>query len=363
MKYNTIILILNSVQNQRCIKRIDEFLYNDYSVYAYGFKRDTTYHTQPENFNIEILDEFSNRKNYVSRILIYFKKIKKLQNKFKHDNILYYYFGLDIAMVGILLSKKPYIYEESDLSHTYIRSNLIKCILERIDKYIIRHSYRTVLTSEGFYSYHFGNYHKHKLDNIFIIPNRLNINILNVKYDRRRTPNINNLKFAFVGGARFKSVFNFVEVFAKNFPEHEFHFYGNPMIDADKYFELGRKFSNIHFHGPFKNPIELPKIYQCIDLVLSTYDTFYENVRYAEPNKLYEAIYFEIPIIVSKNTYLADKVKRLNVGFEINALDDDEIISFIRSLSVQMLNEKSQACAKIDKNKLININNNFFSNI
>jgi len=363
IKYNKVIFVINSVQNQRCIKRINEFLTHGYSIYAYGFKRDTTYHTKPENFNIEILEEFSNKKNYVSRILIYFKNIKNLQNKYKNDDVLYYYFGLDISMVGSLLSKKPYIYEESDLSHTYIRCSLTKWILERIDRYIIRHSYRTVLTSEGFYTYHFGNYYKNKPDNIFIIPNRLNINILNFKYDGRRTPTINNLRFAFVGGARFQSVFNFVKVFAKNFPEHEFHFYGNPMINADKYFELGRKFSNIHFHGPFKNPIELPKIYHSIDLVLSTYDAFYDNVRFLEPNKLYEALYFEVPIIVSKNTYLAEKVKRLNVGFEINALDDEEIILFIKTLSVQMLNEKSQACAKIDKNELINVNTEFFSKL
>lgn len=98
-------------------------------------------------------------------------------------------------------------------------------------------------------------------------------------------------------------------------------------------------------------------------MVLSTYDVIYENVRFAEPNKLYEALYFEVPIIVSKNTYLAEKVKRLNVGFEINALDDEEIILFIKTLSVQMLNEKSQACAKIDKNELINVNTEFFSKL
>jgi glycosyltransferase involved in cell wall biosynthesis len=135
------------------------------------------------------------------------------------------------------------------------------------------------------------------------------------------------------------------------------------MTDADRYYELGRKYPNIFFHGPFKNPDGLPVIYQNIDLVLSTYDVIYENVRFAEPNKLYEAIYFEVPIIVSKGTYIAEKVERLKVGFAIDPLNVMEIVSFIKSLTVQILNEKRAACAKIDKNELIDVNTEFFSKL
>ena len=35
------------------------------------------------------------------------------------------------------------------------------------------------------------------------------------------------------------------------------------------------------------------------DMVVATYDVTIENVRYAEPNKIYEAIFFETPIILS----------------------------------------------------------------
>lgn len=358
-----VIFIVNAIQSQRCIKRINEFLANGYSVKVYGFKRDTVFHTKPEKFNIEILEEFPNSRNYLSRLILFFRKIKRLQKEYKKQDVIYYYFGLDIAMVGSFLSNKPYIFEESDLSHTYIKSNLIKLILEGIDRYIIRKSYRTVLTSEGFYWYHFGHSNTLKMEHVYIIPNRLNNNIINFKFDGNKTQNINNLKLAFVGGARFKSVLNFVDVFAQNFPNHEFHFYGNPTSDANRYYELGRRYPNIFFHGPFKNPDDLPTIYENIDLVLSTYDVFYENVRFAEPNKLYEAIYFEVPIIVSKGTYIADKVERLNVGFTIDPLNDKEIVSFIESLTIQILNEKRAACAKIDKNTLIDVNNVFFSNL
>lgn len=69
--------------------------------------------------------------------------------------------------------------------------------------------------------------------------------------------------------------------------------------------------NNIFFHGAFKNPIDLPKIYSKIDFIVATYDTTTLNPQYAEPNKIYEAIFFRTPIIVSYNSYLANKVNKL----------------------------------------------------
>ena len=94
----------------------------------------------------------------------------------------------------------------------------------------------------------------------------------------------------------------------------------------------------MHFHGKFKTPEDLPAIYSQLDLVLSTYDTDSDNVRYAEPNKLYEAIYFETPIVVSSNTFLSKKVKELGVGFELD-VNRENVESFISSLTIDKISQ------------------------
>ena len=73
----------------------------------------------------------------------------------------------------------------------------------------------------------------------------------------------------------------------------------------------------------------MASIYAGIDWVLSAYDADYENVRYAEPNKLYESIFFETPIIVSRGTFLAERVESLGVGLSVDASKEDEVVSLV----------------------------------
>lgn len=123
------------------------------------------------------------------------------------------------------------------------------------------------------------------------------------------------------------------KVITLNFPNFEFHFYGTTYPNMEIEAESLKDINNIFFHGAFKNPIDLPKIYSKIDFIVATYDTTTLNPQYAEPNKIYEAIFFRTPIIVSYNSYLANKVNKLKVGFDVNALKDDEIISKIKGIS------------------------------
>ena len=165
------------------------------------------------------------------------------------------------------------------------------------------------------------------------------------------------ISIGFVGGPRFDSVYNFIDAFCRNFPKGEFHVFGGPVTEQ---FEELKKYKNCIFHGFFKNPIDLPEIYSSIDVVVATYDTKFENVRYAEPNKIYESIYFETPIVVSSGTFLADKVKRLGIGFDINAMYDEEVVNFINGLTAEKLKEKAQNAQAIDKRLTLNVNDEFF---
>jgi glycosyltransferase involved in cell wall biosynthesis len=153
---------------------------------------------------------------------------------------------------------------------------------------------------------------------------------------------------------------NFIKVFCGNYPQHEFHIYGGPV--SDEFLKL-KKYKNCFFHGIFSNPDDLPKIYSELDLLLSTYGNSSENVRYAEPNKLYEAIYFEVPIIVSSGTFLSEKVEKLGIGYSINAQNDDEVINLIKNLTTESLQEKINNEMLIPKEDLIDKNDDFFNKL
>ena len=353
-----IVFIINSAQNQRCIKRVNEFVEQGYRVSAYAFSREVEMRNTP-NFELNLIGHYKNDVPYYKRVLMIMRAVRRILNQYKKQDVVYYLFGLDIAMAFSLQSKRPYIFEESDLAHTYIHSKAVRNTFEWIDKYIIRHSLLTVFTSEGFAQYHFGN---HFPNNICFIPNRLSPEITKLPLTERKSDK-NALSIGFVGVLRFVSVSKFAECFVKNFPEYEFHFFGSLYESYKGKFKPLETYSNCHFHGAFKNPDDLPEIYSQIDLVLSTYDVKYDNVRYAEPNKLYEAVYFETPIIVSKGTFLADKTLKLGIGYEVDPLNEKEVVEFVNGLTPESLENCRQHARALGKEWALNINTAFFEKL
>ncbi len=359
MSKPTIIFIINSVQQQRCIKRINEFMDNGYPVKAYGFSRLDVVPTKPERFTIEVLVHLTNGANYFSRLLIMRDELREVFATYKGKDVVYYYFMLDVAMACRSLSHAPFIYEESDLAHTTLRKPIIAWILERVDRHVIRRSILTVFTSEGFVRYHFGNTSPTKC---VVVPNRLNSTILSLPLLPQHTTDMQHLQIGFVGGARYKSILRFAETIAHRFPQHTFHFFGTLMSELDRLEKL-KSYPNIVFHGAFANPKDLPEIYSKIDLLVSTYDAEIANVRFAEPNKLYESAYFGVPIIVSSGTFLAEKVRAWGIGYDVDASSEDSIAAFINSLSYDDYCIKKDFANKIDKYSLINHNEALFDKL
>ncbi|OUN66823.1 MULTISPECIES: glycosyltransferase [unclassified Butyricimonas] len=356
-----IVFILNTVQDPRCYKRINEFRQNGYEVSAYGFSRETSTCVNFDHINIEILGCYSNTLSYFKRSFKIISSLYGLFNKYRGADVIYYYLGLDIAFFSLIIAPRNcFIYEEADLTYTYMKNSLIRKCFKKIDEFAIKRSIHTVFTSEGFVQYHF---RKISPKNISVIPNRLNEKILSLKILPKNPINIDKIKFAFVGAVRFRSVYNFARMLLKYFPHHEIHFYGYIMDNVRKQYDELKAFPNIFFHGSFKNPDDLPLIYSEIDMVLATYDSEFENVKYAEPNKVYESIYFETPIIVTQGTFLAEKVNSLNIGYAIDPLDDQALVKFIRSLSALDIEQKIRACQLIGKKYCVSVNKDFFLKI
>lgn len=328
-----IVFILNVDEKPRYYKRIEEFVSRGYITEVYAFKR---YESAGLTLSVPvtIVDSYKPNISFRERLPIVIKGVKRIVKKYKRENVLYYIFGLDVASVfRYCYPSIKYVYEEGDLVHTYSSSSFFRNLMEYIDKSVIRHSFLTVFTSEGFIDYHF------KVQNIkngIVIPNKISKTIKDLPQQKdSRIVNSDNLHIGFVGAPRFATIIYFFKYACLAFPQHDFHIFGGPV--PDDFNEL-KGYSNMHFHGKFKTPEDLPSIYSQLDLVLSTYDTDSDNVRYAEPNKLYEAIYFETPIIVSSKTFLSKKVKALGVGFDLE-VNRENVKSFISSLTIDKINQ------------------------
>lgn len=351
-----IIFILSSLNDSHFRKRVEEFVEHGYDVKVYGFKR--VGQKLPEfKYPVTVLGEIQNR-NFKARLSLFNSSIKSIAKECKGK--LCFYSSLDIALFARLYIKAPYIYEVCDLTELTIGNKYIRKFLSWVNERSILGSKRTIITSEGFANY----FSKLPSDKFALIPNKVSPNIPAYDY-KERTFNPEKIKIGFAGVIRFESIYHFVKAcadYGKNIEMHLYGIYSDADEWAGKIEQLEKEFDNIIFHGRFANPDGLPGIYEGIDMVLCTYPPTL-GVKYAEPNKLYEAIYFRCPIIVSTKVFLGEKVEKLNIGYVIDAMNENSIKDFLANLNAEDYGKKLEACKAIPQSECLNINEDFFKEI
>lgn len=349
-----IYFILSSLNDSHFRKRVEEFLDHGYHVKVYGFKR-RGQSLPPMRYTPIVLGEIENR-NFSARLSLFNRSIKSIAKECRGK--LCFYSSLDIAIFARLYIKAPYIYEVCDLTELTIGNSIIRAALSRINESVIRKSQKTIITSEGFAEY-FG---KLPSDKFCLIPNKISANMPSF-VNKGRQLSKEKIRIGFAGVIRFESIYHFIKACAEygmNIEMHLFGIYSDADMWAAKIEKIENKYPNVIFHGRFANPFDLPSIYEGIDLVLCTYPPTL-GVKYAEPNKLYEAIYFRCPIIVSENVFLGEKVNKLNIGYVIDAMDEEKIKNFLESLNDKDYQAKVEACNLIPQSECVNRNDDFFN--
>lgn len=331
-----LVFILESISQPRCIKRINSFISQGFDVEIYGIDR-STYNENAtiSGKQINIIGKQTDGDDYFKKLINNNRAIKNILKSHNSQKTIFYSFGFALTLSLKINGCKNYVYEISDILYGYNKFNLIRPFFKRIDKKLIKKSLITVLTSEGFANFLFND---NWPDNAIIQPNRLNIYFRNIKISYKPSEiDSRSLRFAYVGAFRYpNTVFRFAEIIGKHFPLNEFHFYGDSKL-TEQVISLSNKYDNVKYFGSFKNPDDLESIYNNFDIVVACYDIQSINERIAEPNKLYEALFFNKPIIASKNTFLSDKVEKLKCGYSIDASNDQSIISFLESIEDDQL--------------------------
>ena len=348
-----IIFFVNIMRQARCIRRIEDFINNGYDVEVYGFDREGDNRNLP-SFNHTIIGEISSKTSYYKRLIMMVNSIKSATKHQEEENAIYYIFSLDVAIAFLMSGNwnRKYIYEVSDLMELEVGNKIISNMLIKCNQFVIKQSVETIMTSPGFERFLFPS---HKLNNITIIQNKLNRHIIDLHAPKQRTFDINNIVIGFTGAIRNEAIYNFVNVIGEDFPNIHLKFHGiftDDKVYANKIKASIEKYKNIEYCGPFKNPNDFPEIYSNIDMVLSLY-TAKGNDKVLEPNKLYEAIYYEKPIIVSKDTFTGDFVESQEIGFTVNGEDKNDIKNFLNSITTKDYLLRSKNCASIAKSNLI----------
>lgn len=343
-----IVCITGLISQPRFVKRVQTLLMADYDVTVYGYSRDG-YNVNNLPKSIKVINKGVQKDggDYLSKFIGGYKDVKQLTESYKGKDVVFYSFSF-LTAFWFYLKRVNYIYEISDILYGYKKMRFIEPFVRFLDKRVIAKSVLTIMTSEGFRKYFFG---EKNLANVLVQPNKVSSNIL---FEKRNVKRIgDSVNFSFIGAIRyFDTILRFAKVIGKKFPNHYFHFWGDSSVSST-FMEECKEYKNVIFHGRFRNPEDLDSIYSQTDIVVACYENSNLNERIAEPNKMYEAILFCKPVVVQKNTFVADRVQSLKCGYTIDAYKDSEIEKFVASLSRDEMESISKSDLSFDIKTLL----------
>ncbi len=337
---HSILFLLSHQPNPRFIKQI-KYLSKNNKVYVVYFNREDMETSTDEYVkNIHLDYNLGNipDKAIIRRMLIYTRSINKLQKIIKDiDYDILFVNNIDVLFLYKFASKffsklknPKIIMEISDLRfHTYSKN--IKSYIIRInEKVLFKQVDKLIVTSIKFYDLYYKNLFAQKP---FVLENKPLSNMIPEKLNIQNKSKNEKIIIGIVGrllqGNPYKTLFDTV----KDKSDIEVHIYGKGMYtDLVQYYS--KTYKNIKYFGEYNFFKDSAKIYSSLNVLYMPYDTTSGslNNKVALPNKLYEAMYFQVPIITSKETYVGDIVERLGIGTTIECCNNKNLNSLLLTL-------------------------------
>ncbi|MCT7653105.1 glycosyltransferase [Aliarcobacter butzleri] len=336
MDKKQILFLLSHQPNPRFVKQIKYLSTSNYVNVVY-FYRDYMKDLSDEyNSSCKLNENIASisNGNYLQRIGKYLQSVQKLYKILKvnkYDTLIVNNIDtLALFKICTLFRKTntKIVIEISDLrSHTYTNSLKSK-VIRAIEQFIFRFVDKLIVTSPKFYEMY---YNKLFNSNYFVLENKPLSNMIPPKLEKiKNDKTVIGIVGLLLQGKPYERLFETV----KNDDRFEVHIYGKGTYQK-LVEEYANKYENIKYFGEYNFFQDSAKIYSSLDILYMPYDTTNGslNNKIALPNKLYEAMYFQVPIITSSSTYLGELVEDYGIGKTIKCCDKKELIKSIENIN------------------------------
>ena len=244
--------------------------------------------------------------------------------------------GLDTLMVAVAYKKKydcRLFFEVADLREIFIekpKSFIKRCMTKAIlkkEKELFKEVDKLVITSPKFFDIHYCSLISK--ENTVFVPNAPDFTAFrNYKHKDNGIFTV-----GFIGGIRYLTQMKMlVDVASELEMKVVFAGAGGTSGEYEEIQKYCNGKDNIYFTGRYDYGKEIAGLYGMVDCVYSVYNADNPNVRIALPNKLYEAVYCKLPIVVAKGTYLEEIVNEWGVGISVGHTDKIELQAALKKL-------------------------------
>ena len=332
-----IVILIGFLPNPRIYKRIElEKTLGELHLICWDKGNSMLSRPEGNEYSVHIVDIPAGG-DPIRRMVPYMRfaqEANRLLNEIQPD--LIHVQGLDMLKIAGKYKKQSgrdvrIIYEVADLHRLLIdkqKNPLKKAIqwyLQREDRRLEKNYQLLLLTSMKFYELYFESFVSK--DKILYMPNVPDLSAFSAFQKKN---DHSDFTVGYIGSIRYKQQMRNLLEAAKEC--------GIKLLIAGFECEpieiepLCRDNPDIEWVGRFDFDKQAAALYGKCDAMYSVYDADMQNVRVALPNKLYEAVYCEIPLIVAKNTYLAQLVDEWGVGLAVDHKNKDELVEALRRL-------------------------------
>lgn len=339
--------------DSRALKTI-QTLSKKYKVVVLGWDRDGKGRSKLQEKSLQNVEFFLFDKELAhgsgkKGLLLMIQFFRWTKNKLaKLDNVDYVHCcDLDGAVGVFHYLKKhhiPLIYDIYDYyteAHTGI-PNLLKILIQAYENKVIEKAEVTIICTEQ-RKMQIKNATPRKLIVIHNTP-EMDGNLGSVKEQHTK------YKLCFIGAlAEHRLLREIAETICK-FPEFEITFGGNGEL-VDRLNDLAKKSEQIKYIGTLDYSKVLEYEASC-DLLFATYSPTIPNHKYCAPNKIYEAMALQKPIIVCKGTGIDELILQEKIGEVINYNADEFFIAAKKLLEdKERLSKIENKCKEIYEEK------------
>ncbi len=335
-----ILFFLSHQPNPRFIKQIN-YLVDSNRVSVIYFSRETL-----PNLNSNIapgvsclpVGQIESSGRYLSRLISYARAIWSLwrcRRRVHADVVIVN--NIDVLLLEVMLRvltlrSARVVLEVSDLLQYMFAGGMAAKLFRAVDQIVVRLFVdRLIVTSRKYYDVYYSKFFRGPQLGLENKPLRKNVppRIEREKIGKKTIIGVVGLIYQ---AAPIQALFDAV----KDDDSVEVQIYGR-LYDAQNSRALIERYCARHRNIVFKGEYDLFKdaarIYGGLDLLYVSYDTAESmlNNRVALPNKLYEAMYFRVPIIASKGTYLGERVMAAGIGYEIDCGSVEQIRDIFKS--------------------------------
>lgn len=241
---------------------------------------------------------------------------------------------LDVLLVSSLRFRSrdiEFIYAVGDLASVQYGGNpIITKSVKLLEKLLMKKVSVLILSSPFFWSEYYEHIYNGRWELIENMPEKKIWENFEVKKDRK--PCV----VAYIGWIRDRRPIKCLIAAVKELREagYDIRIFFAGFGPDDKHIrQMATGLDFVSFHGHYQYDKDAPTLYHNVDIIFSVYDISIKNARILLPNRFYECIICNLPIIVAKETKLEIYMNKYGTGYSVDYLSvagmKDALISHI----------------------------------